>query len=256
MMMPVWQVQKPRTWWIWIIFLKTLYRQSKLIICNSEASRRELVEKLGLDENKCRVVHNSVDVDRIRRQAEPPPADQWFAPESPPVVVCVANLLPVKDIPTLIRAFAIVRRKHACHLLILGEGSERGRLEELVRACKLEQWVRMPGFVANPFSMIRRARVLVSASLTEGCPNALQQALACSTPIVATDCPGGTSEVLENGRWGRLVPVGDAEAMAAAIVRTLSGDLLPDGYARAAQFDRSAIASIYLALLAPRSVVS
>lgn len=112
----------------------------------------------------------------------------------------------------------------------------------------------MPGFVTNPFSMIQRARVLVSASLAEGCPNVLQQALACGTPIVATDCPGGTSEILEDGRWGRLVPVGDAKTMAAAIVRTLDGDLLPDGRARAAQFDRERTASMYLELLMPASV--
>lgn len=251
MMLHAWQAQKPKTWWAWMIVLKMLYRRAKLIICNSEAARRELIDNLGLDGAKCQVIYNAVDIDHIQRQAEALPGDPWFAPDAPPIVISVGSLSPRKDMATLIRAFEIARQTHACHLILLGEGPERDRLEALVRACNLEHCVRMPGFVSNPFPMIRRARVLVSASLTEGCPNTLQQALACGTPIVATDCPGGSSEILENGRWGRLVPVGNAKTMAAAIVRTLDGDLPPDGRARAAQFDRERTASLYLDLLIP-----
>jgi glycosyltransferase involved in cell wall biosynthesis len=238
-MRAAWQVQKPGSWWVWMAVLKVLYRRAKLVICNSEAARRELVEDIGLDEAKCPVIHNSVDIDHIQRQAKTLPDDPWFTPESPPVVISVGSLSPRKDMATLIQAFSIVRKTHACHLMLLGEGPERGRLEALVRE-----------FV-NPFPMIRHARVLVSASFAEGCPNVLQQALACGTPIVATDCPGGTSEILEDGRWGRLVPVGDVKRMAAAIVRTLDGDLLPDGRTRAAQFDHKLTTSLYLELLLP-----
>lgn len=246
-----WQVQRPRTWWAWMAVLKMLYRRATLIICNSEAAQRELIQDFGLDGARCPVVYNSVDIDHIQHQAKILPDDPWFAPGTPPVVISVGSLTPRKDMATLIRAFAIARQTHTCRLILLGEGPERARLEALVREWKLEHYVRMPGFVANPFPMIRRARVLVSASLAEGCPNVLQQALACGTPIVATDCPGGTTEILENGRWGRLVPVGDAKAMAAAIARTLDGDLPPDGRVRAARFDRERTASLYLELLIP-----
>jgi glycosyltransferase involved in cell wall biosynthesis len=253
-MRATWQVQKPGSWRAWLAVLKMLYRRAKLVICNSEAARRELIEHFGLDGAKCPVIYNAVDIDHIQLQAKTLLDDPWFAPESPPVVIAVGSLSPRKDMATVIRAFAIARQTCASHLILLGEGPERGRLEALVREWKLEHCVRMPGFVANPFPMIQHARVLVSASLAEGCPNVLQQALACGTPIVATDCPGGTSEILENGRWGRLVPVGDAKAMAAEIVRTLHGDLLPDGRTRAAEFDRDRTASLYLALLVPGSV--
>jgi glycosyltransferase involved in cell wall biosynthesis len=99
--------------------------------------------------------------------------------------------------------------------------------------------------------MIQRARLLVSASLTEGCPNVIQQALACGTPIVATDCPGGTSEILENGRWGRLVPVADPESMAAAILASLDDPNPPDGRIRAADFTPEKTTRAYLDVLLP-----
>ncbi|MBT5268561.1 MAG: glycosyltransferase [Candidatus Marinimicrobia bacterium] len=251
MMLNVWQAQKPKTWWVWMAVLKMLYRRANLIICNSEAARHELIDNLGFEEAKCQVIYNAVDIDHIQRQAETLPDDPWFSPGHPPVIISVGSLSPLKDMTTLIRAFAIVRQSHTCHLIILGEGPERGRLEALVRECNLERYVHMPGFVSNPFPMIQRAQVLVNASLTEGCPNVLLQALACGTPIVATDCPGGSSEILENGRWGRLVPVGNAKTMATAIIRTLDGDLPPDGRERAMQFNRERTASLYLERLIP-----
>jgi glycosyltransferase involved in cell wall biosynthesis len=152
---------------------------------------------------------------------------------------------------TLINAFAIVRKLNLSRLLILGDGPERFSLEALVRGLNLEHCVRMPGFVANPFPMIKSARIFASASLAEGCPNVIQQALACGTQIVATDSPGGTSEILENGRWGRLVPVADPESMAAAILASLDDPNPPDGRIRAADFTPEKTTRAYLDVLVP-----
>ncbi len=80
----------------------------------------------------------------------------------------------------------------------------------------------MPGFVTNPFAYMARAAVFVLSSAWEGMPGVLIQALACGAPVVATDCESGPREVLQNGRFGRLVPVGDASAMAGAIDSTLA----------------------------------
>jgi glycosyltransferase involved in cell wall biosynthesis len=96
-----------------------------------------------------------------------------------------------------------------------------------------------------------RADVLLSASLAEGCPNVIQQALALGTAVVATDCPGGTGEVLENGRWGRLVPMRDASAIAEATLATLLEPNHPDGRVRAQSFDSRRTAETYLQLLLP-----
>jgi glycosyltransferase involved in cell wall biosynthesis len=251
MMRSVWQVQKPKTWRAWMAVLQMLYRRSKMIICNSEAARLELIENFGIDGAKCPVIYNAVDIDRIGRQAEILLEDPWFTQGSPPVVISVGSLSPIKDMASLIRAFDITQKTHTFHLILLGEGPERCSLESLVRECKIEHRVRMPGFVTNPFPMIQRARLLVSASLTEGCPNVIQQALACGTPIVATDCPGGTSEILENGRWGRLVPVADPESMAAAILASLDDPNPPDGRIRAADFTPEKTTRAYLDVLLP-----
>jgi len=137
------------------------------------------------------------------------------------VILAVGRLVVQKDYPTLLRAFSLVRRKRQAHLLILGEGQERPRLEALVRQLGLTENVQMPGFVKNPYAYMARARLLVLSSKWEGFGNVLMEALACGTPVVSTDCKSGPGEILAEGRFGRLVPVGDAQALAAAMLETL-----------------------------------
>ena len=173
----------------------------------------------------------------------------------PPVILGVGSLTPLKDFGTLIRAFAIVRSHRPCRLVILGEGPERGRLTAMARQAGVADDVLMAGFVANPFAWMRQARVFVSASLTEGCPNALMQALAVGTPIVSTDAAGGTSEILENGHWGRLVPVAAPGAMAEAIDECLDSGANPHARARASDFSHDLIASQYLDVLLPKETI-
>jgi len=137
---------------------------------------------------------------------------------------------------------------------VLGEGSEREKLERLARELAIEDAVQFLGFDPNPFRWMSRARMLVSASLAEGCPNVIQQALACGTQVVATDCPGGSKEILEGGKWGRLVPIRDPQAMADAIIATLKDKSHPDGRMRAVDFDPKRNAEEYLKLILPEFI--
>ncbi len=121
----------------------------------------------------------------------------------------------------------------------------------LVRELGIEQDVALPGFDRNPFAWMRRAGVFVSSSLSEGCPNVLMQALGCGTPVVSTRSIGGAAEILEDGRWGTLVPVGDPQAMADAIDATLDARTHPDGRLRAADFALDRVARQYLAIVLP-----
>jgi glycosyltransferase involved in cell wall biosynthesis len=156
-----------------------------------------------------------------------------------------------KDFATLIRAFARLRAVHPARLVILGEGPERRNLEQLARQLGVATEVDLPGFAANPYAFMARADVFALASRVEGLSNAIIEALACGCPVVSTDCPNGPDEVLQHGRYGRLVPVGDDAALADAISATLHAP--PDPAAlrqRAASFSVQRATDGYMQLLA------
>ncbi len=169
-------------------------------------------------------IHNAIDTDEVQALGSQPLDHPWFAPGQPPVILGVGRLQQQKDFPTLIRAFQVVRRTSDARLMILGEGSERAGLESLVENLGLQGEVEMPGFKDNPYAYMSRSAVFVLSSEAEGFPLVLIEALALGTPVVSTDCPSGPSEILERGAFGRLVPVGDANALAAAILETMAED--------------------------------
>ncbi len=133
-------------------------------------------------------------------------------------------------------------------LVILGEGTERQSLQALVEELNLAGKVDLPGFDPNPFMYLKRADVYVLSSNYEGLPGSLIQAMALGRPVVATACAGGVRETLEDGKWGALVPVGDAERMAQAILLGLQGGL-PDPSPRANAFAVDQALDGYLSLL-------
>ena len=160
---------------------------------------------------------NPVVTPELLAAAQEKPAHPWFEDGGPPVVLGVGRLESQKDFETLIRAFARVRNRRVCRLVILGEGLERRRLEVLVHRLGLTSDVSLPGFDPSPFAAMARCGTFVLSSRYEGLPNALIEALACGAPVVSTACPSGPRDILENGRLAPLVPVGDVAAMADAI---------------------------------------
>jgi glycosyltransferase involved in cell wall biosynthesis len=115
-----------------------------------------------------------------------------------------------------------VRAKRPVRLLILGEGNQRPLLERMIVDMDLAESIRLAGYQANPHKYVKRASLFVLASVYEGCPLALVEAMALGTPVVSTDCVAGPAEILQYGRYGRLVPVSDPEAMAEAILAALA----------------------------------
>jgi glycosyltransferase involved in cell wall biosynthesis len=163
--------------------------------------------------------------------------------------------VPQKDFSTLLKAFAHVQNKYPSRLLILGEGRERDKLQTLTSQLGIEEVVSFPGFAPNPYAFMSRASVFVLSSAWEGLPNALIEALACGCPVVSTNCPSGPQEILANGAFGTLVPVGDDKALAEAIIQTLEHPPNPDRLqARAAEFDIQMIAEQYLQALLPQCI--
>jgi len=203
------------------ILVKLLYPFADAIIANSTGALTELADVLGdTSQGKLHLIYNPVDLEDIQRKAEGEieyGIFDWLGNKQCPLVLGMGRLAASKDFQTLIRSFAGVRKKMAVKLLIIGEGDQRQDLEKLVRELDLEADVRLPGFVQNPYPLLKRASVFVLSSRWEGLPNALLEALAVGTPVVATDCPSGPAEILENGKYGKLVPVGDVVALSEAI---------------------------------------
>lgn len=191
------------------------------IVTVSRGVARDLIDNCGIDAGLVRTIYNPVISERFRSMAAAaPPAHDWFN-ESVPIIVAVGRLTRQKAFDHLLHCFAALRQRRPCRLIILGEGPDRPQLEQLVAQLGLTEQVWMPGFVANPYPFMRIASLLVLSSIFEGLALVLVEAMALGTPVVSTDCPSGPAEVLEDGRYGTLVPVGDREAMVAALDRVL-----------------------------------
>ncbi|MCZ2207534.1 glycosyltransferase [Cylindrospermopsis raciborskii] len=204
------------------LLVKYFYHQAHYVIAVSKGAAQDLVS-LGIPENKVKTIYNPAITPDLVHKAQEPLNHPWFTTGDLPVILGVGRLVPEKDFSTLIHAFANLNRQHSARLIILGEGEDRPKLESLVKSLGLECDVSLPGFVDNPFSYMKQSSVFVLSSRFEGMPNGMLQAMACGIPVVATDCPNGPREILEDGKWGRLVPVGDAEAMSKAILASLEG---------------------------------
>ena len=197
------------------------------VIAVSGGVARDLGRRVPRIAASIEVVANPLDHRDIAAGAALPVDHPWFEDPQVPVVLSAGRLVREKDHATLIRAFAVVRESVHARLVILGAGREKEALAALARELGVAPVVDFRGFVENPFAYMARARVFAVSSVCEGLGMALIEAMACGTPVVGTDCPHGPGEVLEAGRWGRLVPVGDAQALAQAIVETLRDPVAP-----------------------------
>jgi glycosyltransferase involved in cell wall biosynthesis len=165
------------------------------------------------------------------------------------VILGVGRLTRLKDFATLIRAFAEVRRGRVARLMILGEGEEQAALEALVGELGLVDDVALPGFRGNAVAYMARSALLVLSSLSEALPTVLIEALAVGTQVVSTDCPNGPREILQEGRLGTLVPVGDVAALATAMVAALDRPPVTAPLQALTPFTREAAVDNYLRLI-------
>lgn len=209
----------------------------------------DLVRAAGVSPDLIEVVHNPIVTTELRELVAEPLDHPWFGPEQVPVVLGVGRLAPQKDFGTLIRAFARVVARRPCRLMILGDGPERASLEALVSERGLTGSIDLPGWVSNPYPYMARAGVFVLSSRWEGLPSVLIEALFCQVPVVATDCLSGPREILDGGRYGALVPVGDEEALAAGIESALAGELLPPPGESWEPYEQETVVRRYLEVL-------
>lgn len=200
--------------------VRTHYPWAKRIVGNSKDVTNELVSDYGLAEDLCVTVRNPVDTDLVAKEAEKPVSHPWFSDDTP-LIVGVGRLVRIKQFSVLLQAFEKVRQDIDARLVLIGRGPRREALMKQAYELGVQSHVEFLGFVSNPFKYMKRADLLAHTSRYEGFGLVVVEALACGTPVVATECPGGPSDILADGEYGELVDVGDAHGLADAIVCTL-----------------------------------
>jgi len=207
-----------------------LYKQAESCVCVSHGVADELAGLGVVPKEKIRVIYNPVTDFWPADVSKEPLGHPWLRDDDkkrPAVILSAGRLQKLKGLDTLIRAFARLRREVEidARLMILGEGPERRNLETLAQTLNVGEDVCFTGYVPNPRAYMEKAAVVALSSHYEGLPNVLIEALASGVNVVSTDCKSGPGEILENGRWGRLVQVGDDEAFAAALKDALTAPL-------------------------------
>ncbi|MGH3413563.1 MAG: glycosyltransferase [Marmoricola sp.] len=226
------------------------YPRADAVAAVSRGVADDLVEHCGLAAGTVRVLPNPVVTPELQRMRAEPVTHPWLRDKSVPVVLAVGRMVPQKDFALLLEAFAVVRRTTAARLVLIGEGPLRRELEGLAETLGIAGDVSMPGFSANPYPAMAAADVFVLSSRWEGSPGVLIEAVSCGTRAVATDCPSGPREVLADGRYGRLVPVGDAAALAAGVCDALDGRVPRPPRESWSPYDRATAVTACLDLLA------
>lgn len=234
----------------WLV--RRLYPGADGICTVSLAAAHDLAEFTCLPLHRVQTIYNPFDLARITKLAAEDIDHPWFGGDQPPVILGIGRMNEAKDFSVLIAAFAKLRSQRAVRLVLLGEGELRLALQELLVKLSLgSDAVCMPGFVQNPFAWLRRCSLFVLSSRREGLPGVLIEAMACGAPVVSTNCLSGPDEILDGGRWGRLVPVGDVEALMNAMSTTLDTPRgqLPDVRQRALDFEQEHAVDAYLRIL-------
>ncbi|MDP8912654.1 MAG: glycosyltransferase [Pseudomonadota bacterium] len=202
--------------WIFKQLAKCLMWRADALTCVSEDMVGEYRKLFKNAPHVC--VHNIIVDEASKLRMAEPVDHEWFVKKDVPIVAAAGTLTTRKGFVDLVRAVGRLKdRGREVRLAIFGEGAMRQELESLVDQLGLTGSVWLPGRVDNPLKYFARSDVSVLSSYSEGLPNVLVEAMMCGCTPIATDCPTGPREVLQDGRYGYLVPMHDPDAMAEAI---------------------------------------
>lgn len=211
--------------WLQRTSIARLYPFADRIVVPSVGAADDMASYTGLNRALIQVVPSPVVPESLFDKAIQPPQHPWFHDPASPLILGAGELGSRKDFETLLRGFARLRVERRCRLMIIGRGRARDRLLALADELGIAEDVALPGFIADPYPYLANADLFAFTSRWEGLGFVLIEALALGTPVVSTDCPSGPSEILQAGRYGPLIPVGDADALADAMAATLKSPL-------------------------------
>lgn len=236
---------------LYAFLTQSLFNNADYVIAVSEGVKLELEMVFSVNPDKIIVIHNPVDIAKIKHLADEEITEHpWFA-ESIPIILFVGRLAPYKGVDYLLRAISNIRNSITIRCVIIGDGEESENLQRLSKKLGIVEDVLFFGRQHNPFKFMKRATIFALPSLTEGLPYVLIEALACGCPIIATDSPGGgPSGILKGGKYGLLVPPGDEKALSEAILKLLRDNELRQrlaslGLERAVAFSPESIMKLY-----------
>ncbi len=203
--------------------IRLLYPWADYIVAVSQGVAKDLAEigKLRLD--KITPIYNPILTQNIDHLVQKNINHPWLQDQNYPIILGAGRFVAQKDFETLVHAFAQVRSQMQSRLVLIGGGLQKRRLQQLSQYLNIEKDVLLLDFVDNPYAWLAHASVFVLSSRWEGLPTVLVEALALEIPVVSTDCPSGPREILEGGKYGSLVPVGDISGMSEAIIEILQG---------------------------------
>jgi len=215
------------------IFLRTFLlrwamKQTHRIVAVSRGVKEDLLSMSPSLREKVLCIPNPTITRELFEMSLSPVEEEWFGPNRDiKVAVAMGRLTTQKDFQTLISAIYLVNKSIPLRLFIMGEGEKRAQLQEQINKLGLNQRIKLAGFISNPYPYIANADLFVLSSRWEGSPNALTEALALGTPVVSTDCKSGPREILQDGRLGPLVEVGEPSSLAEAILKVIRDPLPP-----------------------------
>jgi glycosyltransferase involved in cell wall biosynthesis len=207
--------------WSQYTSIRLFYGWADAIITPSRGAAEDLAHIAGLAVERISVVPSPVITPRFQQLLTQPVDHPWLTHKDRPVILGVGELSKRKDFATLLRAFARLRQQRPARLIILGKGRQHDALQQLAGELGIAEDLDLAGFSANPYAYMAQADLFVLSSICEGAPVVLMEALGAGIPAVATDCPSGPREILEQGRLGPVVPIADDAALAQAMLDTL-----------------------------------
>ncbi len=215
------------------LFLKWTYPLATRVVAVSEDVASDLQDNFAIKHN-IHIIHNGIDLEKIRSLAEEPVNHPWLCSEQKEqVIVACGRLVPQKGFSVLIKAISEV--SNDIKLILIGDGSEKLSLSKQIHQLGLQERVDLVGYDRNPYRYLAKSAIFIMPSLWEGLPIMLLEALSVGIPVIASDCPTGPRIILKNGECGMLVPANDSLAIANSITKLLLDKKLREQFSLAAK---------------------